>query len=77
MQLAIPFLAAVSGSGLLSLLVQLIIAGLIFYALVWFVNWLALPAPFNKILLALVGLAAIIFLVNLLMGLSGRSFIQW
>jgi hypothetical protein len=73
----IPLIAAVSGSGLLTLLVQLIIAGLIFYALVWFVRWLALPEPFSKILLALVGLAAIIFLVNLLMGLGGQGFIQW
>lgn len=70
-------IAAIAASGLLGLLIQLVVAGLIFYLIVWFVNWLALPAPFGKILQALVGLAAIVFLVNLLMSVGGRGFIVW
>ena len=71
----IPFIAALSLSGLLPLLVQLVVAALIFWLVLWFIGWCNLPEPFNKVVRIIAALVALIFLVNLLMSLSGNAFI--
>jgi len=73
----IPFLAAISGSGLLSILVQLIVAGLIFWLLLWLLSFVGLPEPFMKVAKVILAVVAVIFVINLLLSLSGSSFIQW
>lgn len=77
MQLALPFLAAISGSGLLSILVQLIVAGLIFWLLLWLLSFVGLPEPFMKVAKVILAVVAVIFVINLLLSLSGSAFIQW
>ena len=54
--------------GLLSLLVTLVIVGLIFYVLYWFVGQIGLPEPFGKVALAIIALAAVVYLIGLLTG---------
>ncbi len=66
---------SVSGSGLLSLLVTIVIVGLILWLCWWFIGYVGLPEPFNKVARVLIGLVALIFLINLLLGLIGKSFI--
>jgi len=73
----LAFAAAVSGEGLLSLLVTLVIVGLICYLLWWFVGYIGLPAPFDKVARVIVALIALIFLLNVLMSMMGTPFIRW
>lgn len=56
---------------LVALLITLVIAGLICYLLWWFVGYIGLPAPFDKVARVIVALVALIFLINLLLSLGG------
>jgi ABC-type multidrug transport system permease subunit len=64
--------ALLAGSGLLSLLVTLVVVGLIFWVLWWFLGYINPPEPFNKVARVILGLFALIFVVNLLLGLIGK-----
>ncbi len=65
-------LAAISGSTLLTVLVNIVVAGLIFWLLIWFLGWAAVPEPFNKILKIV-----IVWLINALLMLTGSNFIRF
>lgn len=67
----------ISGSLLLTALVQLVIVGLIFWLLYWFLGQVALPEPFAKVARVLLALAVVVFLINVLMSLSGHPLIRW
>ena len=54
--------------GLLSLLVTVVIAGIIFYLLFWLLGKVALPEPFGKVATVILCLAAVIYLIALLTG---------
>ncbi len=69
-------LLAINGSIILYALIYLVIAALIFYVVIWYLDWVGVPAPFNKIIKALVGLVVIIFLINLLLSFIGKQFIE-
>lgn len=66
----------IEGSALLSLLVTVVIVGLIFWLLLWFVDWVGVPEPFLKVVRVLIGLAALIYLINLLMKISGTPLFR-
>lgn len=65
--------AAVSLSleGMLSIIIWLVIVGLIFWCIWWFVGYVGVPEPFNKVIRVIMGLVALIIVVNLLLGLVG------
>lgn len=67
----------IAGSTIVSLVVTLVVAGLICWLLWWFIGFCGLPEPFDKIARVLVGLVALVFLLNLLMGLGGNPLISW
>lgn len=67
----------ISGSALLSLLVTLVIVGLIFWLVWWFLGYVGLPEPFNKVARVLIGLAALVFLINILLGMTGTPLFHW
>ncbi len=67
----------IEGSMLLSLLLQIIIAGLILYVCWWGLGKIGLPEPFNKIAVVVLVIITVIFLINLLMGLGGHPLINW
>jgi hypothetical protein len=67
----------VSGSALLHLLLVLVIVGLIFWLVWWFLGYIGLPEPFNKVARVLVGLVALIFLINFLLGFTGHPLVRW
>ncbi len=54
--------------GLLSLIITLVIVGLIFAILFWAVGAIGLPAPFDKVVTALIVLAAVVYLIGILTG---------
>jgi len=66
----------VSGDVLLSLLVQLVIAGLIFWLIWWFIDYVKVPEPFNKVIRVILGVVVLVYLINILLGLSGRPLIR-
>lgn len=57
---------------LINILVQLVIAGLIVWLIWWFVEYVGVPEPFAKVIRVVLGLVILIYLINLLLGLSGR-----
>jgi hypothetical protein len=61
---------------MLNLLITIVIAGLIFYLIWWFIGYIGLPEPFNKVARVLVGLVALVFLINLLAGLLGAPLFK-
>ena len=63
--------------GLIGLLVQLCIVGLICYVIWWGLAKIALPEPFNKIVTVILVLIVVLFLVNLLLGLGGTPLLRW
>lgn len=67
----------ISGSLLLTVLVQLVVAGLIFWLLYWFIGQVSLPEPFAKVIKVIMALAVVVFLINILMSLSGTPLIRW
>lgn len=73
MTVAPAAIAAYMGSlnGMLSLVIYLVIVGLIFWAIWWFVSYVGVPEPFNKVIRVILGLFALIIIVNLLLGLMG------
>lgn len=54
--------------GLLSLLVTIVVVGLIFWLIWWFLGQVGLPEPFGKVASVILALAASIFLIGLLTG---------
>lgn len=63
-------------STLVSSIITLVIVGLIFWLVLWFIDWVGLPQPFNKVAKVVLGLVALIFLVNFLLGLTGTQLFR-
>jgi len=56
---------------LLNLVIVVVVAGLIFWLVWWFIDWVGLPEPFNKVVKVVIGLVALVFLIKILLGLVG------
>jgi len=61
----------ISLEGLLSFVVYIVIVGLIFWCIWWFIGYVGVPEPFNKVIRVVLGLIALVIVVNLLLGLAG------
>lgn len=62
-------LAAPSVEGLITLLIYLVVIGLIFWCIWWFLSYVGLPEPFSKIAHVIVALVAFIIVIYILMSL--------
>jgi hypothetical protein len=58
---------------MIELLIQMVILGLIFWVIWWFIGYVGIPEPFNKVLRVVVGLVALILVINILLGLTGSG----
>ena len=67
----------ISGSGLVNALIILVVAALIFWVIHWFIRYVGVPEPFAKIIRVVLGLVALLFLINFLLSLIDRDFIRW
>lgn len=67
----------ISGSTLVSLLITLVVAGLVFWLLLWFIGFVGIPEPFAKVAKVIVALVAVVFLLNILLGLGGHPIVKW
>ncbi len=74
-------LPAFAGSGvsldsLVSVLIYVVVAGLIFWLLWWLVGYVGLPEPFNKVARVILAVVAVVFLINLLLSFAGHPLIR-
>lgn len=67
----------ISGAVMISILINLVIVGLIFWLVWWFIGYVGVPEPFNKVLRVIVALFALVFLINLLLGLTGTPLFKY
>jgi len=65
--------ANLSMNSMLSMLISLVIIALIFWAVWWFLGYVGIPEPFNKVARVIIGLIALIVVINLLLSLNGTS----
>lgn len=77
MSVSFALLATITGSSLLSLMITIIVVGVCFWLLDWAIKAIPVPEPFAKIARVILILAAVIFLINALLSLVGKSFIAW
>lgn len=70
-------LAAISGEALFHLLIYIIVAGFIWWLCSWALGQAGLPEPFNKVARVILAVVAVIWLINLLLSLTGNAFIVW
>jgi len=73
----LSLVAVISGQALINSLVWLIIAGLIFWLLLWLIDCVRIPEPFNKAAKVILAVAAVIFLIGFLMSLAGHPLVVW
>lgn len=70
-------LAAIDGRNALELIVTLVVAGLIFYVINWFLGYTKCPDPFLTVIRVVLGLVILVWILNLLLGLAGHgSFLR-
>jgi hypothetical protein len=67
----------IEGTALVQFVIYIIVAGLIFWLLWWLIGYVALPEPFNKVVRVIIAVVAVLFLINLLLGLTGKPIIKW
>ena len=63
--------------GLLQMVIYLVVVGLIFWCIWWFLGYVGVPEPFNKVIRVILGLIALIIVVNLLLGLVGNPLFRF
>lgn len=68
-------LAVISLGGLVPLLINIVVVGLILWLLFWLIGYVGLPEPFAKVARVILAVVAVIWLINLLLGLTGNAFI--
>ena len=64
-------------SSLMHILIQIIVIGLVCWLLWWLVGYVGLPEPFNKVARVLIAVVAVLFLINLVLGLGGSPIVRW
>lgn len=70
-------LAAISGSGLVESVVWVIAIGLCAWLLWWLIDFSGLPDPFRKVARVVVAVAAVLLLINVILGLAGHPIVRW
>lgn len=72
-----PILAALSGSLLLNAVIWVVIAGVIFWLLNWFIGYVGIGEPFAKVAKVIIAVVVLVLLINALLTLAGRPLISW
>jgi hypothetical protein len=60
---------------LISLIVYIVVLGLIFWLVWWFIGYVGIPEPFNKVLRVIVGLIAFLIILSFLLSLIGHPML--
>lgn len=70
-------MAQLSGTAVVSAVIWVIVAGLIFWLLTWLVAYVGIPEPFNKVARVIIAVVAVLILINAILGLTGHPLINW
>lgn len=70
-------LAAISGEALVTAVVWVLVAGLVFWLLNWLIDYVKVAEPFNKVAKVIIAIVAVVMLINALLTIAGRPFIRW
>lgn len=62
-----------TGNPWVDLILIIIILGVAFWVIIWLIDWVGLPEPFNKVAKVLIGLVAVIFIITRLFALIGTT----
>jgi hypothetical protein len=63
-------------TGILSFVLTIVVIGLVFWLLLWLIDFVGLPEPFNKVAKVILAVVAVLLLINFLLGLTGAPFIR-
>lgn len=66
----------IESAGILSFVLTIVIVGLVFWLLLWLIDFVGLPEPFNKVAKVVLAVVGVLILVNFLLGLTGAPFIK-
>lgn len=58
-------------NALVQLVIFIIVAGLIAWLLIWLIDYIPLPAPFNKVAKVIVMCVSVLIVIYALLGLTG------
>lgn len=61
---------------MISTIVSLVVIGLVFWCVLWFVDWVGVPEPFNKVIKVVLGLFALLYVLGVLFAIPGVSVPQ-
>jgi hypothetical protein len=61
----------ISLPGLVHVILYLIVAGLIFWLLIWLIDYCGVPEPFNKVAKVCIAVAAVFVIIGVLLSLVG------
>lgn len=67
----------VSGTALISAVIWLVVAGLIFGLLWWLLGVIKLPEPFKQVAVAILAIAAVLVIINVLLTIVGHPIVAW
>ena len=73
----LAILAVISGESVVTAVIWIVIAALIYFVVMWGIDKIGIPEPFHKIAIALVVLMVVVMLVNALLTIAGHPFIRW
>lgn len=62
---------------MISAVIWIIIASLIYFVVMWGIEKVGIPEPFHKIAVAVVVLVVVLMLVNALLSLGGKPIFRW
>lgn len=60
-------------AGLLNLVILLVVAGVLFWLVLWFIDWVGVGEPFNKVIKVVLGIFVLLFLFSMLGGVGGLT----
>jgi hypothetical protein len=70
-------LALISGVAVIDAILYLVVFGLIFWLLHWLISAVGLQEPWAKVARVILAVAAVVIIINALLGLAGHSIIRW
>jgi hypothetical protein len=72
----LALIAAINADSLLTMVINIVVAGLILWLLYWLIHYIPVPQPFLKVLEVIIAVVAVVWLINVLLGLTGNAFIE-
>lgn len=66
-----------NGRALVSIVISLIVAGVIFFLLNWLIDYCKVPEPFRTVARVILAVVAVVIVINALLTLVGFPIVAW